>query len=79
MKCSVCSADRPVDTLKWSMPDLCNECGTATEQEDKQQMDRYKELHQLLMMQDSDEMSDTSFDYLSAWCASEMSSVFGTT
>ena len=79
MKCPNCSAERPVDTLKWRLPGPCSECGMEKEVDDKQQMDRYKELYQLLFMQGSAEMSDNSFDYMSAWCAGEMSSVFGTT
>ena len=79
MACPACGADRAVDTLQWSMPGPCSECGTGRGKEDKQQMDRYKQLYQLANMKGGPEMSDISFDYLSAWCAGEMSSVFGTT
>jgi len=79
MKCPSCSADRPVDTLHWRMPSTCERCRHIGKEEDKKQMDRYKELYDLLMMQGSDEMPDISYDYLSSWCAGEMSSVYGVT
>ena len=79
MACPACAADRAVDTLQWSMPGPCSECGAGRGKEDKQQMDRYKQLYHLANMKGGPEMSDISFDYLSAWCAGEMSSVFGTT
>ena len=79
MKCPACPADRPVDTLQWSMPDTCSKCNAVNEVDDKQQFDRYKELYQLLMEKGGTEMSDMSLDYLRAWCAGEMNGVFGTT
>ena len=79
MKCPACPADRPVNTLQWSMPDPCSECSAGRGMEDKQQMDRYKVLYQLLTDKGGTEMSDISLDYLRAWCAGEMNGVFGTT
>ena len=78
MKCPACPAQRPVDTLKWSMPGPCRECRAVNEEEDKQQLDRYKGLYQLLT-EKGEEMTEISLDYLSAWCAGEMNGVFGTT
>ena len=63
--------------VQWVVASTCQQCGTA--REEQRQVDKYRELYQMLMMQGSKEMSDMSFDYLSAWCAGEMSSVFATT
>ena len=79
IKCPGCSEDRPVDTLNWTIPSTCEKCGTTGGMEDKEQMDKYKELYELLKMQGSDEMSDINYDYLSTWCAGRMSSVYGVT
>ena len=77
MKCPKCSADRMVDILDWSMPDNCSVCKKSSARDDKVQLDRYREHYLLLTEKGGMEMSDMSYDYLSAWCAKEMDGVFG--
>ena len=77
MKCPKCGADRPVDILEWSMPPNCRACKKSSAKEDKKQLDRYREHYLLLTQKGGMEMSDMSYDYLSAWCAKEMDGVFG--
>jgi hypothetical protein len=77
MKCPACPAERTVDILQWIMPDNCSQCKASTEVQDRQQMERYKELYQLITTKGGTDMSNANFDYLSVWCAGQMNGVFG--
>ena len=77
IKCPKCGADRPVDVVEWSMPPNCNTCKRSGAKDDKKQVDKYREHYLLLTEKGEMEMSDMSYDYLSAWCAKEMDGVFG--
>ena len=41
------------------------------------QLEKYKKHYELLTQKGGIQMSDMSYDYLSAWCAKEMDTVFG--
>ena len=77
IKCPKCSADRPVDTVDWSMPPNCKNCKMSGAKDDKKQLDKYRDHFFLLTEKGGMEMSDMSYDYLTAWCAKEMDGVFG--
>jgi len=66
-----------VDIEEWSMPLNCSSCKKSTAIDDKKQLDKYRDHYLLLTEKGGIEMSDMSFDYLSAWCAKEMDGVFG--
>jgi len=77
MRCPKCGADRTVDTVEWSMPPNCSTCKRSSAKEDKKQLDKYRDHFLLLTEKGGMEMSDMSYDYLTAWCAKEMDGVFG--
>ena len=77
MRCTRCGADRPVDVNDWDLPAPCSSCKRSSVLEDQVQLAKYKKHFQLLTERGGTEMSEISFDYLTAWCAKEMDKVFG--
>ena len=77
MRCTRCDADRPVDVNDWDLPAPCSSCKRSSVLEDQVQLAKYKKHFQLLTERGGTEMSEISFDYLTAWCAKEMDKVFG--
>ena len=76
MKCAACTAGRPVDILQWCLPKPCPACNYSNKEEDRQMVDKYKELFSFLTELESTEIDDSVYDYLYAWCASIMNTVF---
>ena len=79
MQCPGCASDRPVDILTWIIPDKCGQCQTSSDLQDKKQVDKYKELYDLLTKKGGTDMPDASFDYMCVWGLAEMHGVFGST
>ena len=93
MACTRCGADRPVDTEEWDLPPPCRACKRSSVVEDQMQvrdmghdiesidtslqLEKYKKHYLLLTQKGGLNMSEMSYDYLSAWCAKEMDTVFG--
>ena len=77
IKCPACPAERTVDILQWKLPVPCCQCKDSTELKDKQQMERYKEMYQIITTKGGTDVAEGNFDYLSVWCAGQMNGVFG--
>ena len=91
MVCTRCGEDRPVDVLEWALPPPCRACRRSSVVEDQiqviywtkittknpDQLEKYKKHYLLLTQKGGLDMSEMSYDYLSAWCAKEMDTVFG--
>jgi len=77
IRCSRCGEDRAVDVFEWDLPPPCKSCKRSSVVEDQMQLEKYKKHYELLTQKGGIQMSDMSYDYLSAWCAKEMDTVFG--
>ena len=76
MRCAACAAGRPVDTLQWDLPHPCTACNYSNKEEDRQMVDKYRELFSFLTELETTEIEDSVYDYLYAWSASIMNTVF---
>ena len=79
MKCPGCPTIWSIDIMNWNTPSPCTECKCSSELKDKKQMNKYKEVYQLLTKKGGTEMPNENFDYISVWCLGEMNGVFGST
>ena len=78
VRCSKCQEGRPIDTVKWKLYGPCTNCCYRKEKEDKEKVDRYRELYQLITEYEpgGEGSSEMSYDDLCEWCVGEMEEVF---
>ena len=78
IKCKKCEKGRPIDTNRWKVFGPCTNCCYRQDKEEKKQVERCKEIYELLTDYEpgGEGSSEMSYEDLCEWCLGEMEDVF---